>query len=183
MLSCRSFLLSNINLRITVVLTTSTRPLVKDGTYITTDALPLNGTGVVANVHLLLGTLHDEAGDLIPYPSASMDVAEALAAAELNPNLSSNYPGLFPIPSGPNSTLDIFNMTVRASTDGALRCPDQALAVAGVRNNLFKSVWFYEYERSYQPLFFDANAPVCDAPIDASHPYGDTSQPYFRYVL
>jgi hypothetical protein len=159
------------------------RLLVKDGKYITTDSLPLDGTGLVANVHILLGTLRDEAGALITYPNTTMNAAEALKAAGLDSNLSSSYPQLFPVPPGLNSTLDIFNMTVQAATDGALRCPDQALAVAGVRNHLFKSVWFYEYDRSYQPPWFEVNAPVCDAPVDVSHPYGDTSQPYFRQVL
>ena len=152
----------------------------KDGKYVTVNALPLNGSGLVANVHLLLGIMHDEAGALIPYPTDTMNASEALAAVGLNPNLSGSYPELFPVPSGSNSTLDIFNMTVRASTDAALRCLDQSLAVAGVRNHLFKSVWFYEYGRSYQSLSFEVNVPVCDAPIDASHPYGDTAQPYFR---
>jgi hypothetical protein len=126
--------------------------------------------------------MHDEAGALIPYPNATMDSKAALEAVGLDPDLSSRYPDLFPVPSGPNSTLNIFNMTVRASTDGAVRCPDQNLAIAGVRNGLFKSVWYYEYERSYQPLSFDLNVPVCDAPITADHPYGDTSGTYLRYV-
>ena len=109
-----------------------------------------------------------------------MDAGAALMAVGLDPDLSTKYADLFPVPPGPNSTLDIFNMTVRASTDGAVRCPDQNLAIAGVRNDLFRSVWYYEYERSYQPLSFEVNVPVCDAPIDADHPYGDTSRPYFR---
>ena len=157
------------------------RLLVQDGTYINSPYLLLNGSGNVANVPLTIGILHDEAGALIPYPS-STNLSQEIENAGLPSQLYTDNSALFPEPSGTIVTLDIFNVTVHMATDGELRCLNEAIAYAGVQNNIFKSVWFYEYTRSYQPADFDVNVPVCQAPIDAARPYGDTSKPYFRYV-
>ncbi|KIM96048.1 hypothetical protein OIDMADRAFT_132746 [Oidiodendron maius Zn] len=153
--------------------------VVQDGTYVNTPYLILNGSGHVANVHLTLGVMRDDAAALIPYPTTT-NITQAIEEAGISPDFYINNTGLFPEPSGANATLDVFNVTAHMATDGELRCLDEAIAVAGVRNNIFKSVWFYEYTRSYQPLSFAVNTPVCQAPTDAGHPYGDTSMPYFR---
>ena len=155
------------------------RYLVQDGTYINSSYLVLDGSGLVADVHLTLGVMRDDAAALIPYPSSS-NITKAIEDIGLSPDIYTNNTTLFPEPGGSNVTLDIFNVTAHMATDAQLRCLDQAIAYAGIQNNIFKSVWFYEYARSYQPLDFEMNAPVCDAPIDTGHPYGDTSQPYFR---
>ena len=151
--------------------------MVVDGTYINSSRLILDGSGLVAHVPLLIGNMHDEGAALISYPNTT-DITQAITDAGFN---ASDYiPALFPWPSGPNATLDVFNVTVHFSTDAFIRCFDQAIAYAGSTNNIFKSVWYYEYERSYQPADFEINSPLCDAPVDAQHPYGDTSQPYFK---
>jgi hypothetical protein len=139
----------------------------------------LNGSGLVANVHLTLGVMRDDAAALIPYPTTT-NITQAIEDVGLSPGIYFNNTDLFPEPSGANTTLDIFNVTSHMATDGELRCLDGAIAVAGVQNNIFKSVWFYEFTRSYQPQSFLVNTPVCEAPIDSEHPYGDTSRPYFR---
>ena len=64
---------------------------------------------------------------------------------------------LFSEPSGPNVTLNVFNVTVGVTTDVEFRCLDQATAFSGVTHNLFKSVCFYEFNRSYQTPGFDPN--------------------------
>lgn len=76
----------------------------------------------------------------------------------------------------------MFNVTARAATDVFFRCLDQATAFSAVQHNTFESLWFYEFNRSYQLPNFDPNAPHCDAPIDDAHPHGDPSKEYFKYV-
>lgn len=87
---------------------------------------------------------------------------------------------LFPINTTPNTLENLFNLTARGSTDSLFRCLDQATAVSAVNHNLFKGVWFYEFNRSYQPPGFDPNAPHCDAPKDSAHPNGDPSAEYYK---
>lgn len=74
----------------------------------------------------------------------------------------------------------MFNVTARVTTDIEFRCLDQATAYYAIQHNLFQSVWFYEFNRSYQTPGFDPNYPVCDAPVSEEYPYGDPSQEYFK---
>ena len=78
-----------------------------------------------------------------------------MIAASLNTTIANNP--LFPEPAGPNVTLNVFNVTAGATTDVEFRCLDQATAFSGVTHNLFKSVWFYEFNRSYEPPGHDPN--------------------------
>ena len=71
-------------------------------------------------------------------------------------------------------------MTARGATDGMFRCLDQATAFSGIQHTLFKSVWTYEFNRSYQTPGFDPNEPKCDAPVDAAHPAGNPDAEYFK---
>lgn len=121
-----------------------------------------------------------------------------LLGASLNTTVVNNP--LFPEPSGQNATLNVFNVTAGVTTDVEFRCLDQATAFSGVSHNLFKNVWFYEFNRSYQTPGFSPNVsiccpaddssqltlvmqfPVCEAPITADSPFGDTSQEYFKSV-
>ena len=106
----------------------------------------------------------------------------ALASAGLPSAIANN--SLFPLDNGAASALDnLFNFTARASTDALFRCLDQATAVSGVKHNLFKDVWFYEFNRGYQTPGFDPNAPRCDAPVDADHPAGNPDAEYYKYVF
>ena len=109
------------------------------------------------------------------------NVASALAAQYLPTGVAGNY--LFePYPTGPNATLDVFNVTARAATDVEFRCLDQATAWSGVTHNLFESVWYYQFNRSYQTPGYSPNYPVCEAPVTTEYPYGDPSEEYFKYV-
>jgi carboxylesterase type B len=40
--------------------------------------------------------------------------------------------------------------------------------------------WFYEFNRSYQSTGYDPNAPVCDAPRDASYTNGNPESEYYK---
>lgn len=91
---------------------------------------------------------------------------------------------LFPLPNGLNATEQVFNVTARAATDVFFRCLDQATAFSAVQHNTFESLWFYEFNRSYQqpePSIYPADAH-CNPPIDDAHPHGDPSKEYFKYV-
>ena len=106
----------------------------------------------------------------------------ALASVGLPAVIANN--SLFPLDNGASSALDnLFNFTARASTDALFRCLDQATAVSGVKHNLFKDVWFYEFNRSYQTPGFDPNAPRCDASVDADHPSGNPDAEYYKCVF
>ncbi|OCH86808.1 carboxylesterase from carbohydrate esterase [Obba rivulosa] len=154
------------------------RYLVVDGTFLTSNGLPLNGSGPIANVHTLMGFMRDDGAAFIGYPTSD-NVTAGLLGAFLPLTVENN--SLFPVPTGPNATLDVFNLTARVTTDIEFRCLDQATAISAVKHNLLKSVWFYEFNRSYQTSpGFDPNFPVCDAPVDAEHPFGDPSKEYFK---
>lgn len=113
------------------------------------------------------------------FSQTSANAAAALQAAGLPTTIINS--SLFPIPTnGANAIENLFNLTARATTDSQFRCLDQATAFSGVKNNLFQSVWAYEFNRSYQTPGFDPNAPRCDAPVDAAHPNGNPDKEYFK---
>lgn len=124
--------------------------------------------------------MRDEAAALITYPNITTNVTQALTANGFDAALYQE--ALFPVPSAQNKTMNVFNATTHFATDAMARCYTQAIAYAAAQNGIFKSVWYYEYLRAYQVANFDLNQPVCDAPVTAEHPYGDTSLPFFRYV-
>ncbi|CCM03281.1 uncharacterized protein FIBRA_05409 [Fibroporia radiculosa] len=153
------------------------RFIVVDGTIITHTELPLNGSGTVASVHTMMGYMRDDGAAFIGYPT-STNLTEALEAQYL-PITVANNP-LFILPTGPNATLDVFNVTARAATDVEFRCLDQATAWSAIQHDLFESIWFYQFNRSYQTPGFSPNYPVCEAPITADYPYGDPELEYFK---
>ncbi|TBU26946.1 carboxylesterase from carbohydrate esterase [Dichomitus squalens] len=156
---------------------TVARYLVVDGTYIVHRQLPVDGSGEVANVHTMMGFMRDDGAGFIGYPTSG-NLTEALIAASLDTSIADN--ALFPEPSGPNVTLNVYNVTAGATTDVEFRCLDEATAFSVVTHELFKSVWFYEFNRSYEPPGHDPNWPTCEPPVTPEHPFGDTSAEYFK---
>ncbi|KAF8585026.1 cholinesterase [Ramaria rubella] len=154
--------------------------LVVDGEFLVSDQLQLDGTGPAAHVPTMWGHMRFDGAAFIGFPSPGEDVVNALQSIVGNQSEGAVASNLFPLPTGPNGTLDVFNVTARITTDVEFRCLDQATAIAAVKNNVFSSVYFYSFYRSYQTPGFDPNAPVCDAPKTPSHPFGDTSLPYFQ---
>ncbi|CCM06056.1 uncharacterized protein FIBRA_08303 [Fibroporia radiculosa] len=153
------------------------RFIVVDGTIITHDELPLNGSAPVANVHTLMGYMRDDGAAFIGYPTTT-NITQALIDQYLPTTVANS--SLFVPPTGPNATLDVFNLTARVATDIEFRCLDQATAYSALKHDLFESIWFYQFNRSYQTPGFSPNYPVCDAPITAEYPYGDPSMEYFK---
>lgn len=122
--------------------------IVVDGTYITSDHLPLDRPG--ASYSLLMGIMHDGAGALIAYPDTSDETA---CLDEIG--WAAPPGGLFPIvdPSNGtntnNATLDLWAMATQYTTDGMLRCTGQATAYSGLAHGIWDRV-YCEFERSNQ---------------------------------
>ncbi|TFY56477.1 hypothetical protein EVJ58_g7616 [Rhodofomes roseus] len=177
-----------------VTLTNVARFVVVDGTYVTRTSLIVNGTASpIANVHTIMGYMRDDGAAFIGYPVRSFrslsDILSPLrknttnlTAALIDQSLPTSVVNntLFSMQTGPNTTYDVFNVTARVATDVEFRCLDQATAYYAVEHDLFQSVWFYEFNRSYQTAGWDPNSPVCDAPVSDEYPYGDPSQEYFK---
>lgn len=160
-------------------LTTVARFLVVDGTYLVTDELEVSGRGPAAHVPVLMGFMRDDGAAFIGYPLPSQNESAFLASQGFN--VTSNVLTLdFPVPAGPNATLDVFNASAQVATDSEFRCLDEATAYSAIKHEVFPSVYFYEFNRSYQLSTYQPNAPVCDAPITPSHPLGDPSAEYFK---
>jgi hypothetical protein len=134
--------------------------LVVDGMYITTPELVLNGSGPVANVHLLMGVMRDEAGNAISWPPTTTNFSAFILQEGFNATLVQDAGYL--VPNAGNTSLDIFNVSVRVDTDGEWCCVDQATVYAGIYNTSFKSIYFYEFNRSYAPT---TDKSYCKAPI------------------
>ena len=109
---------------------------------------------------------------------ANGNLSEALIAGGFQLNVT-NSP-LFPIPADSDAISRIFNVTSRVATNVAFRCLDQATAFSAVSHTLLKSVWSYEFNRSYQPPTFNPNPPRCEAPVDDEHPFGNPDREYYK---
>ncbi|ROW12754.1 hypothetical protein VMCG_00083 [Cytospora schulzeri] len=149
--------------------------IVVDGTYIVTTNLTLNGPE--APYKLLMGTMKEDGAAVIYYPNTTNETAFLAANGWEIPE--STLHSLFPIPDGTNQTLDLFNASSRLATDGTFRCADEATVYSGLQNGKYSSVYYYEFERSYQMASYPGTS-VCQPPATASHPHGDPSLPYYR---
>lgn len=152
---------------------TVARFLVIDGTYLTSDELPLEGPPLP--VRIMMGTTRDDGAPFISYPTTTNESAYLDSMGFAVPPVS-----LFPIPTLENQTLALFNMSSRLATDGIFRCVDQATVYAGLRSGrLGESVYFYEFNRTYQTTSWPG-LDVCEPPKTSAHPYGDPSAEYFK---
>lgn len=153
---------------------------VVDGTYLTTGELVLTGEGPAAKVPLMMGFMRDDGGSFFQYPKRKVSIEEFLPT--INFPLNASELALYPVPDSSNATLNVYNTSVLVLTNGEFRCLDTATAYSGVKNGVFEDVYFYQFNRSYQlgPGFPDANAPVCDAPIEPGYPYGNPNKEYFK---
>ncbi|KAK3692844.1 Alpha/Beta hydrolase protein [Podospora appendiculata] len=153
-------------------LSTVARYLVVDGTYLTAPALAL--TGPRLPVHLMMGTTRDDGAAIINYPQTA-DQAAYLASQ----GFTVPPPALFPLPTGPNATLNLYNASSRLATDGMFRCVDQATVYTGVTSGRLGAVYYYEFDRTYQTTGWPGT-DVCKPPPTSTHSLGDPSRPYFK---
>ncbi|KAI0841602.1 alpha/beta-hydrolase [Hypoxylon sp. FL0890] len=153
-------------------LDTVARYPVVDGTYLISDELQLDGPTLP--VHILMGTTRDDGAPFISFPNTTNQSAYLASQGFAVPPAS-----LFPIPNIANKTLALFDMASRLATDGVFRCIGQATVYAGLTNNRFHPVYFYEFNRTYQITGWP-NLDVCEPPKTATHPYGDPSLEYLK---
>ncbi|KAK2749394.1 hypothetical protein FQN57_006326 [Myotisia sp. PD_48] len=154
------------------------RYIVVDNDIIVHQELPLDGTGNVAKVPMIMGYMQDDGPAFIGYPETT-DVEAELWKVNFNGTLIVNS-GLFPTPSGPNATWNVFNVTGRVTTDAEFRCLDGATAYAADKNSVFPAVYHYDWARTYQITGYNPNPPTCEAPKTAEMPDGDPTLPHFR---
>ncbi|PGH08746.1 hypothetical protein AJ80_07784 [Polytolypa hystricis UAMH7299] len=152
--------------------------IVVDGKYVVKDKLPLDGSGKVARVPMMMGSLRDDAVAPIPMATTT-DPVQALNDLGL-PGPAIIGSGLFPTPEGPDEILNVFNVTARVATNGVFRCIDQATAYAAIENRLLPKVYLFEFMRSYQPVDWAPHDGLCSPPPTETHPYGDPSQEYYK---
>ncbi|KAK3322411.1 Alpha/Beta hydrolase protein [Apodospora peruviana] len=153
---------------------TVARYLVVDGTYLVSSELELK-TGPPLHVHIMMGITHDDGGPFIDYPK-STNQTEYLISSGFNPPPAE----LFPLAATTdNATLNLYNTTSRLATDAIFRCVDQATVYTGLQSGRFASVYYYEFDRSYQTTGWPGT-DVCNPPKTADHPHGDPSKPYFK---
>ncbi|KAK4175607.1 putative cholinesterase [Triangularia setosa] len=158
---------------------TSARYLVVDGTYLTSPELSLSSSSPKKRrpLDILMGITHDDGAPFISFPSpTTTNSTSYLLSQGYSPSL---VPSDIVHPNSGNFTLDLFNTTARLATNAVFRCIDQATAHAALRNNVFSSVYYYEFDRTYQMPGWP-NLDVCEAPRTKSHPYGDPSKPYLK---
>ncbi|KAJ7679377.1 cholinesterase [Mycena polygramma] len=158
------------------------RYVVVDGTFIQRDRLSVDGKGPVAsNAHVIFGWMAGDGADFAgSFPQSTTTQSLSIEGIPIDANLTNTIlaSGLFPRPSTGNDTLDIFNVTTRVATDGEFRCLDQATAHSASLHSVFKSMWAYQFERSY--MGFEPIPAICDPPVTPTHPFGDPSLPYFQ---
>jgi carboxylesterase type B len=154
------------------------RYLVVDGTCLTTPELSL--TGPPSNINLMMGITRDDGAPFISYPSV-YNLTQSAYLASQGFSLSPSQLKLFPIlPTTGNATLDLFTSSSRLATDGIFRCVDQATAFSSVSGGRFPSVYYYEFNRTYQTTGWPG-LEVCEPRKTPTHPHGDpVHTPYLR---
>ncbi|KAK0732802.1 Alpha/Beta hydrolase protein [Apiosordaria backusii] len=155
---------------------TSARYLVVDGTYLTSPELSLTPTSKKRPLNILMGITHDDGAPFISFPSpTTTNSTQYLLPQGYSPSMLPATPG----PNSGNFTLDLFNTTTRLATNAVFRCIDQATAHAALQNNVFSSVYYYEFDRTYQMPGWP-KLDVCEPPRTKTHPHGDPSKPYLK---
>ncbi|KAF1980182.1 alpha/beta-hydrolase [Bimuria novae-zelandiae CBS 107.79] len=114
---------------------TITRYPVLDGEFLTTSELVLDGSGSLLDVAIMTGVMRNDGG---PFTSFAKDgnASQVLInqGYDATTILSS---GLYPPGDTGNTTLDIFNLTQRVTTNAMYRCLTQSTAFAAAKNCVF----------------------------------------------
>lgn len=155
----------------------ASRPVL-DGKFLTTASLPLQAGSLKLPIPILAGVLRDDYNPFLTYPT-STNLSAALVANGLPLDAGLNS-SAFPIPYSALTTQSIFNLTSRLSTDIQFRCLHQSTAHVAAKNNIFKKVYAYEFDRAYMVAEWSPNPPACEAPITPAYPFGDPNAPYYK---
>jgi len=159
------------------------RYIVTDGKYITNSRLAVNGNGPTAPAHIIFGWARDDGSDFVgSFPTtASASLTDSLTAAGVSSDVAkkvASRPDLFPMPTGSNSTWNLFNVTSRVGTDGEFLCIDQATVITAAKYKSFPSVYAYQFDRTYGG--YEPIPGTCNPPATSEFPNGDPNAPYFR---
>jgi hypothetical protein len=95
----------------------------------------------------------DDGAPFLDFPTTKQSLSDFLVFQGLVNSSTANSivtNGLFPNPNTGNSTLDVYNVTSRVTTDIMFRCLDQATIVAASEKDVFPVSYAYEFARSYQ---------------------------------
>ncbi|KAH6093006.1 carboxylic ester hydrolase [Parastagonospora nodorum] len=152
---------------------------VADGTFLPNSGLSLSSTGPKLSIPILAGLMHDDGSNFITYPT-SLNLTAVYAAASLPVSTVIDNPSVFPIPYNALTTQNLFNLTSRVSTDRIFRCLAQSTAHVAAKNNVFKKIYAYEFDRAYQIAGYSPNPPACEAPVTPAHPFGDPTLPFYK---
>ncbi|KAH7382593.1 Alpha/Beta hydrolase protein [Phaeosphaeria sp. MPI-PUGE-AT-0046c] len=157
--------------------TVANRPVV-DGTFLTSNSLPLQAGTSTLDIPILAGVMRDDGSPFISYPT-STNLSAILTAAgyPLDAVLNSSA---FPVPYDALTTQSIFNLTSRLSTDAQFRCLGQSTAHVAAKNSIFAKYYAYEFDHAYQIAEWSPNPPACEAPVTHAHPFGDPSAPFYK---
>ncbi|KAH7313420.1 crystal protein [Stachybotrys elegans] len=148
-------------------LSTRARYLVVDGTYLTTDELPLEGSR--QPIELMIGIAAQDGAPFISYP---VNVSTGDTTWLTTQGLPDPPQSLYPYEPLANRTLAAYRMGAELATDAMYRCIDQATTYAGLENGVFDKVYYYEFERTYQMAGWPG-LDICEAPKSPAHPFGD----------
>ncbi|KAL2865864.1 putative carboxylesterase [Aspergillus lucknowensis] len=167
-----------------VTLPTVAHHIVQDGKYINTAQLNLLGRPVGApKVPVMFGSTANEGASFATYPSSTIQsllegINESLGISTTQSQRILDS-GLFPSPNTGNITLDSFNISQRIATDLYTRCPSQAALFAGVSNGVFRTAYYYQFQRTiggHDPNSHNLGTP----PPTSDFPLGDPDLPYFQ---
>ena len=160
---------------------TSRSGVVQDGTYVDFHEPVVNQTGQATKVDVIVGVNRDEVGVQVPvYPPDGVSFADFFSAVISGPlGLSIDKALLDKLNvSSLTTPAQIFNASLQIATDGAFTCLNLAKSYSAAKHGAWKSVYFYEFNRTYGTGGY--TQPWCDAPKTADHPNGDPSLEYFK---
>ncbi|KAK3066993.1 hypothetical protein LTR53_016392 [Teratosphaeriaceae sp. CCFEE 6253] len=139
-----------------------------------------------SSVPVISSVNRNEGGILMPLPTTTNYTEAILELTASQPQEAAAIlanPAAFPLGTGPtfnNTALNqVFNTTVRISTDTGFHCSDEFTAIAAARTGIWPNVWFGEFNRTYQEPDYNTNG-VRQAPVTPSHPFGDPELEYFK---
>jgi carboxylesterase type B len=121
------------------------RSLVVDGEYLTSDELEINGNPL--GINLMMGIASEDGSPFLRYAPGNTTDAKTLLASQGLP-----YPSkvVFPEYKFDNRTLAEDWVGARLATDAIFRCVDQATAHGLLQTGRLPSIYYYEFDRTYQ---------------------------------
>ncbi|CAA7270608.1 unnamed protein product [Cyclocybe aegerita] len=174
--------LRRVNATALIMAPNAPRYIVIDGKYIRNSHLAVNGRGPTAPAHIIFGWTRDDGSDFVgSFPNTRSTLVGQLTGAGMSADVASKVlarPDLFPLPTGHNATMNLYNLTSRVGTDGQFLCIDQATLISSARHRSFPSVYAYQFDRTYAG--FEPIPGTCNPPTTAAFRNGDPNLPYFR---